>query len=275
VLIAMIAWLSAGITYAAELQKFSGVTLVKDAYHDGDSFRVKLADRELTIRLYFVDTPETSVSHSTDARRVRSQKRYFGLSSARDTMILYGRRASVFAGKKLSRPFTLYTSFAVAMGRSRGGRYYGFIETADGEDLGELLVANGLARAYGVSHSGPHGAKAKELSARFHDLESMAMLSHRGVWKVSDAEKLVEMREQERNEAKELQTICDDLNAPIDNLDINRASLEELETLPGVGPVTGQRIIDGRPYKNIEELVNLPGISSNGVKKIRPYLKDI
>lgn len=35
---------------------------------------------------------------------------------------------------------------------------------------------------------------------------------------------------------------------------INEASQSELEGLPGIGPVTAQKIIDHRPYMNLEEL---------------------
>ncbi|TSC87385.1 MAG: competence protein ComEA [Microgenomates group bacterium Gr01-1014_16] len=38
-------------------------------------------------------------------------------------------------------------------------------------------------------------------------------------------------------------------------ININEASLAELEGLPGVGPVTAKKIIDGRPYGRIEELM--------------------
>lgn len=38
-------------------------------------------------------------------------------------------------------------------------------------------------------------------------------------------------------------------------IDINSATEKELDTLPRVGPVTAQKIIAGRPYMNIEELV--------------------
>lgn len=38
-------------------------------------------------------------------------------------------------------------------------------------------------------------------------------------------------------------------------LNINLASQGELETLPGVGPVTAGKIIAGRPYQNVSELV--------------------
>lgn len=38
-------------------------------------------------------------------------------------------------------------------------------------------------------------------------------------------------------------------------IDINTAGQGELEGLPGVGPVTAQKIMAGRPYSRIEELV--------------------
>lgn len=37
---------------------------------------------------------------------------------------------------------------------------------------------------------------------------------------------------------------------------INSASLSELDTLPGVGKVTAQKIVDNRPYATIEELLS-------------------
>lgn len=39
-------------------------------------------------------------------------------------------------------------------------------------------------------------------------------------------------------------------------LNINKATAEELETLPGIGAATANRIISGRPYKNSVELLN-------------------
>ena len=41
---------------------------------------------------------------------------------------------------------------------------------------------------------------------------------------------------------------------------INTATQEELETLDGVGPSTAQKIIDGRPYSVLEDLLNISGI---------------
>ncbi len=39
-------------------------------------------------------------------------------------------------------------------------------------------------------------------------------------------------------------------------INLNSASEGELDSLPGVGPVTAQKIIDGRPYGSIQELLN-------------------
>lgn len=38
-------------------------------------------------------------------------------------------------------------------------------------------------------------------------------------------------------------------------ISINKASESELDTLPGVGPVTAGKIISGRPYQRLEELL--------------------
>lgn len=56
------------------------------------------------------------------------------------------------------------------------------------------------------------------------------------------------------------------LNEP---LDLNRASAEELEALPGVGPALAERILEYRTkaggFKKVEELLKVPGI---GPKKL-------
>jgi hypothetical protein len=56
-------------------------------------------------------------------------------------------------------------------------------------------------------------------------------------------------------------------------VNINLASQEELETLPGIGPVRGRSIIDHRPYKSADELLGRKAIGKRVLEDIRPYVK--
>jgi competence protein ComEA len=50
---------------------------------------------------------------------------------------------------------------------------------------------------------------------------------------------------------------------PTGPLDLNTATAEQLDTLPGVGPATARRIVDYRsahPFASVEELKQVPGI---------------
>jgi competence protein ComEA len=52
-------------------------------------------------------------------------------------------------------------------------------------------------------------------------------------------------------------------------VDINSASESELESLPGVGPVTAGKIIDGRRYQTIDELVSKRVVGASLFGKIK------
>lgn len=55
-------------------------------------------------------------------------------------------------------------------------------------------------------------------------------------------------------------------------ISINSASQFELELLPGVGPVTAQKIIDNRPYETLEELVIKKAVGQKLFEKIKQYV---
>jgi competence protein ComEA len=55
-------------------------------------------------------------------------------------------------------------------------------------------------------------------------------------------------------------------------IDLNTASEKELEAIKGVGPATAKKIIDGRPYKSVDDL-SKAGIPAKTVEGIKPFVK--
>ena len=53
---------------------------------------------------------------------------------------------------------------------------------------------------------------------------------------------------------------------------LSQAGLEELDTLPGVGAITAQKIIDNRPYNSIEDLLTRKIVGQSVYTKIKDYL---
>ena len=59
-----------------------------------------------------------------------------------------------------------------------------------------------------------------------------------------------------------------DTNAKVD---LNSASEQQLESLPGVGPATAKKIVAGRPYSSASDL-SKAGVSASTIKKITPLV---
>jgi comEA protein len=59
-------------------------------------------------------------------------------------------------------------------------------------------------------------------------------------------------------------------------ININTATLAELDTLPDIGPKTGQRIIDYReangPFNQVEDLLKVDGIGEVTFNKIKSLI---
>ena len=261
-------------SYAADLQMYSNAKLIKNPANDGDSFLMEANGKSFRVRLYFVDCPETSVSSKSDAQRVREQTRYFGLTSA-ERIIHFGNEAKTFVDHILDKPFTVHTAFASALGRSAQGRVYGFITTANGDYLSSLLVKNGFARTHGIGRKTPDGVSRNEMIERLRDLEISAMLKRVGLWSESNPDRIAELRAKQRSEESDLQEIKNQVTkakSPQGSLDLNTATERELQFIRGIGPVLAERIIAGRPYKTVDDLLKVKGIGPKRLEKIRAYV---
>jgi len=52
-------------------------------------------------------------------------------------------------------------------------------------------------------------------------------------------------------------------------IDINKASKEELDDLYGIGPVKAEEIINSRPFESVNELIEVSGIGNITLNKIK------
>ena len=55
-------------------------------------------------------------------------------------------------------------------------------------------------------------------------------------------------------------------------MNVNTADPATLETLPGVGATTVQRIIDGRPYSSLADLEKVKGLSKTKVEAAKDQI---
>ncbi len=56
-------------------------------------------------------------------------------------------------------------------------------------------------------------------------------------------------------------------------VNVNTATKEELEALPGIGPIKAQAIIEGRPYRKAEDLLKVKGIKGGTYKQIKDLIR--
>jgi len=63
---------------------------------------------------------------------------------------------------------------------------------------------------------------------------------------------------------------------PAKPLDLNSATAEQLQQLPGIGPTLAKAIVSLReksgPFRRVEDLLAVPHITRRTIEKIRPYV---
>jgi competence protein ComEA len=252
--------------------------------NDGDSFHVSVEGHEYIFRLYFVDAPETSAEFRD---RVEEQAKYFGATV--DQVLEIGDLAKQFTREKLTEPFLVRTCWEDAGGRSRMQRFYAFVQTRTG-DLGEQLVENGLARSH------PATAKPEGLTSTAAEWQKLMALEQKakrekvGGWGANEDRMAIRAQQPESEKGIDpfdkffhpageapvpAAAATPAASAPVASLpklDVNAASLSELQNIPGIGLVVAQRIIEARPFKSADDLQRVKGIGAGKrYEKIRPF----
>ncbi len=265
-----------------DLTTLNNCTLVPTGWADGDSFQIKTRDGNThTIRLYGADCFEWHVTDETDARRLREQRRYFGISEfggKPETSIAaakaLGQAAAEEVAVALKAPFSVHTAFSDARGDGKHKRIYAFVTTANGKDLSEHLVREGLARAFGVSRETHTGKSSKEYRAFLQDIELQAAKRGVGAWAKTNWDLLALERQAERQESEELGMAT---SAPQilsgQKINPNTAARDQLMLLPGVGEVTANRIIEARPFRRPRDLLRVEGIGPKTLERLDPFLQ--
>ena len=244
-------WLAiAGLGASGDWITLENCRLVSNPANDGDSFHVRVNEKDYLFRLYFVDAPETDAANPA---RLIAQAKHFGISVPQ--IIEMGEAAKEFTRDKLAEPFTVVTRMANAMGRSNTERFYAFVKAKEG-DLGEQLVANGLARIYGRRVTPPEALSSAAERQKLEELEAEAKQHKLGGWATTPRPASIPSARKGMATGK---------------LDINTATEKELRTIPGIGPVMARRIIDARPFKNADELKKVEGIGDKKYAQVRSY----
>lgn len=265
----------------SQVEIFPDCRYVESRWADGDSFPVKLPDgREITVRLYGVDCIETAASNETMARRLRAQRRYFGIGgdTGRDsaqTAREFGMIAAKRTAALLDKPFMVESSFTDARGSALYERVYAYVTMHDGRDLGTVLVEEGLARAFGIARTRADGTTAEEYRQMLADLELVAAVSRQGVWGKTDCAILAADRAKERYEQQEIAEMLRKA-PPAEGLNPNTATIEDLSLLPGIGPLLAARIEEARgvqPFRSVEDLQRVRGIGEKILSGIGRHLR--
>jgi endonuclease YncB( thermonuclease family)/outer membrane protein assembly factor BamD (BamD/ComL family) len=152
-------------------------SVLASGYMDGDSFHIRHNNKDIIIRLYYVDTPETDKQFED---RNADQAAYFGISETK--VIPLGRKGKKLTRKALTgKKFTVWTRWEDARGSSQQKRYFGVVEIGK-KKLSEMLVEEGLARVYGASTVMPNGTPVDGQFARLRQMERRAKAKRRGGW---------------------------------------------------------------------------------------------
>lgn len=248
----------------SQWEVLEGCRLRTNAMVDGDSFHVLHQSREYSFRLYFVDAPEPDLEQPD---RVEDQAAYFAVAT--NDIVRAGRLAARFTRERLAgREFTVITRWQNALGRGTLARFYGIV-LVNGQNLAEELVAGGLARIYGLRANWPDGPRSTTFINQLKNRELAAREQKRGIWDEKQFPRATASAGRALDGTNQPATAAQRSPAKVE---LNSASFEELQALPGIGPKLAERILARRPFKTVEDLDKVPGIGAKTIERLRPLV---
>ncbi|OMF37539.1 hypothetical protein BK133_05665 [Paenibacillus sp. FSL H8-0548] len=125
-----------------------------DRVIDGDTFKIKTGSSEATIRLLYVDTPETKKANAPVEE--------------------FGAEATAFTEKLLSESQEVRLTFDKEL-TDQYGRTLAIVELKDSRILNELLLEEGLAKVLIVEPN-------VKMENTYKQLEQQAKLAKHGIW---------------------------------------------------------------------------------------------
>jgi DNA uptake protein ComE-like DNA-binding protein len=96
-----------------------------------------------------------------------------------------------------------------------------------------------------------------------------------GGWKNADPNEIIRQRAALRAEQAQLDDVrrqAASLDAPTGLVDLNTASNRQLQNVPGIGVQLAARIVAGRPYRSVDDLLRVSGIGPKLLAKLRPHV---
>jgi len=127
-----------------------------------------------------------------------------------------------------------------------------------------MLVENGLARAHGKTRENPDGMASEMVLQKLRDLETAAILRRAGIWQESDPDQIRQVAcaaaTGRTGTGSVRESIVGTRTLEDEPLNPNTATSEQLQSIKGIGPVLAGKIISGRPYNSVDELLQVHGI---------------
>lgn len=154
--------------------------------------------------------------------------------------------------------------------RAKYGAFHAYVQLKDDDDPdGTIINANRYLLLHGIGRFSNYYAQHPDSVQQFREYEQQAREQNRGIWAHPEKIGTRIPRSSITSESGSGSTVSFPLN-------INTATADELQALPGIGPAYSKRIVEYResngPFTNLDQLTQVKGIGPKTLEKLRPNI---